>query len=238
MKVNRFIFLVVLLFSVLLEADTQTVINPYIGSKTHPSLSIDSIVLSVDETVIYLKIINKNTEGNAWFCADKAISLYELNSNREHSLIRSAGIPVCPDAHRFSYEGEILSFILFFPPLKDQTGELDLIEKCPDHCFSLKQIVLDNDLNRELKLFEEGVVLFQNNHFEAALKIFTEISRSAHKSENHYAYSMYIIPVIYWNLGDSKNARLAFSKLVDSDIPDKKYFIDKIREIPFFSEME
>lgn len=230
--------MIIVLSLMLQYLNAQVIYQPSIGSKTHASMSIDSIVLDDYATRCYLKVVNKSTEGKSWFCADKEIVLVELNSNSKYRLVNSTGIPTCPEAHQFTYYGEELSFQLVFPPISDRNGELDIMEQCPEHCFSLKGIVLDPVLNREIRLFEDGAVLFQNDKFESALRVFEELKNSRFKRENHYAYTMYILPVIYYRLGDVRLAKQAFVELKSTQLNNKEYFLNKIREIPFFRSLD
>lgn len=201
-------------------------------------MSIDSMVLSDENTHCFIKVVNENTEGSAWFCADRDIMLIELESQIKHALQESKGIPTCPDVYEFTYPGEVLLFELIFPPLIDRIGDVDIVEQCAQHCFSLKDIVLDPKLNQEVRQFEEGVLLFQNNHLDAALDIFKNLVNSSYKKEKHFAYSTYILPVLYWKMGDEKLAIQFYRTLKASSIVEKEYFLNKIHEIPFFRSLD
>lgn len=215
----------------------QVVVKPSIKSKTHPSLHIDSIYTG-NETIVYLHIVNENTEGKAWFCADKNIDLVDVETNQKYPLRKQAGIPVCPDAHAFRQYGEILYFQLYFPALDPKVVEIDIFEGCSDHCFSLKGIVLNQKLNDEIRSFEKGVELFSAGKYQDALVIFKELTEnSGFKSGNHFAYSVYILPVILHQLKEDDKAKEAYQKLVHSSIREKAYFLRKIHEIPFFNEL-
>lgn len=219
------------------QLSSQLVIQPSIESKTHPSMTIDSIVMTEMSTTCYFQIENQNTEGNAWFCADKDILLVELSTGRKHQLIKASGIPVCPDVYNFKHAGERLFFNLEFPAIEYAEGEIDIIEQCADNCFSFKNIILDVALNEEIRLFENGVSLFQQEKYREALSLFGHLKNSAYKEQNHYAYTRYIIPVIHFKLGDKKNAKSSYIELKAAVIPQKQYFLNKIHEIPFFRDL-
>ncbi len=215
----------------------QMIIQPSIKSKTHASLHIDSIFIG-EETVVYLHIVNENSEGTAWFCADKNIYMVDVQTNKKYPLRKQSGIPVCPEAHAFKKYGEMLFFRLYFPALGTQVDEVDIIEGCSDHCFSLKGIVLDQQLNVEIRMFEKGVEQFNQGNYTEALKFFEQLAQnSGFKSANHYAYTIYIIPVLYHQLKEEEKARMAYQKLLQTDIREKAYFLRKIHEIPFFNEL-
>lgn len=214
--------------------NAQRLINPVVESKTHPSLTIDSIALSNASSICYLTVTNMNTEGNAWFCADNNIDLIEITSGTKHRLQNSKGIPVCPEAHLFKESGEKLSFELHFGPLRDKNAEIDIIENCSDNCFSLKGIVLDALLNKEIRLFETGVLLYKKEKGEEALIVFEEIkNKTQYPKEKHVAYSYYILPMIYNSLENYDLARSSYQDLLKSEIKDKKYFIQKLQAEDF-----
>jgi tetratricopeptide (TPR) repeat protein len=238
MRSIRILFFILFVFLIRSEPKAQLVINPIVGSKTHASMSIDSMVLSDENTRCFIKVVNQNTEGNAWFCADEDIVLIELESKIKHELLESKGIPTCPEVHAFSHPGEVLLFELVFPSLVNRMGDVDIVEQCAQHCFSLKDIVLDPMLNQEIRLFEEGLTLFQNNRLDAALAIFEKLISSPYKEEKHFAYSTYILPVLYWKLGEEELASEYYRALKTSSIVEKDYFLKKIREIPFFKSLD
>jgi len=217
---------------------SQTIIHPSIGSKTHASLTIDSIVMDDHQTSCFLTIENQNSEGIGWFCADKNISLIENSSSVEHKLVKALGISVCPKAHMFKHKGERLQFELIFPVIKNRKGDIDIIENCSDNCFSLKDIVLNSELNREIRIFENAVKLYQEGRLQEALTSFDQLSRTIFQNENHYAYTLYILPVLYHKIGDTSKAKSAYQNLTSSDINQKAYFLAKIHEISFFRDLK
>ena len=198
---------------------------------------LDSIRLSAHQTECFLTVINESTEGTAWFCADSKIILTELDIGKRHQLLLSEGIPTCPDAYKFNYTGEKLSFKLVFPPLQNTQSEIDIIENCSNNCFSLKGIILDPLLNKEIRSFEYAVRLFNEKKLNEALPIFLGLIDSKYVNENHFAYTLYIIPVIYEKLGQQIEAKKAYHRLVDSKILNKNYFIERLQQIDFFRSL-
>ena len=180
----------------------------------------------------------KDTE-MAWFCADKNIYLKNSKGDETFMIEKSEGIPVCPDSHKFKKEGEILYFKLIFPKLPETIKGLDLIENCSDNCFSFYGIILDPVLTKEINLFEKGVALYSSEKKSEALSCFIEIIKTTKdKNSNIYAYSMYIIPLIYIELEDKVSAKKEYRNLKKSEIKDKDYFIEKLKENEFFSKLK
>jgi hypothetical protein len=215
----------------------QLIEHPVVEEKSHPTLTIVKIEKVESETVFHMAIVNMLAEGG-WFCIDKAVKVKSIETGEEIKIQRSEGLPLCPDAHRFSKIGEELSFRLYFPALPDEIIEIDLIEDCDDNCFYFKGIVLDNTLNSEIRTFEKGLSQYSNNDHDAALRSFTLVrDNSIFKNRKHYGYSIFIIPVIYHNSGDPDAARLAYKILLDTEFGNKVYFIAQLQKIDFFKNL-
>jgi tetratricopeptide (TPR) repeat protein len=214
---------------------SQTVILPVVNMKSHKTLIIEKIEFSEKQSVIYLSIENQKTEGEAWFCADKNIYIKNSQGTEMFYMTKSEGIPTCPDQYKFKKPGEILEFKLIFPPISSNIKEINIVENCTDNCFYFKGVILDADQNEDIKLFEKGVSLYSNKHSEDALKCFKELSENTKdKKSNIFGYCLYIIPLIYFEKGDTENAKKEYAKLVNSSIADKDYFIEKLGKEEFF----
>jgi len=142
-------YITILLFLALnyLNGLSQTVIKPNQSLKSPETLEISKIEMLAGKTVIYLTIENRIAGG--YFCADRNIYILDPAGNK-YNLVKATGIPVCPDTYSFKSVGEKLSFTLTFPPLKEGTGWIDIVEDCPDNCFWFYGITLDNELNKTL----------------------------------------------------------------------------------------
>lgn len=117
---------------------------------------INKIEATSKAVTFYLSVTNKIDNGN--FCADQNIFMIYPDGTRS-KLISANGIPVCPDTYKFKTTGESLDFVLTFPPLKQGTKWIDLVEDCSDNCFSFYGITLDNELNKKI----EEAFLFVDN---------------------------------------------------------------------------
>lgn len=127
---------------------SQTYTQPNIALKSHETLVISKIELTIEKTLIYLNVENQRNEGGS-FCADKKIYLLYPNGSRLN-LKRAQNIPVCPDSYKFKSVGEKLQFTLEFPPLTPGTKWIDIIEDCTSNCFWFYGVTLDNELNKRL----------------------------------------------------------------------------------------
>ena len=127
--------------------NSQTFEKPNFSLKSHETLEILKIEISPDKTVVSLSVENRIEGGN--FCADRNIYILDPDGNKLR-IIKSIGIPSCPDSYKFKSIGEKLQFTLEFPPLKRETKWIDIIEDCTSNCFWFYGVTLDNDLNTRL----------------------------------------------------------------------------------------
>jgi tetratricopeptide (TPR) repeat protein len=230
--------ILLILFNSGFFAQAQIIDLPVVNAKSHKTLVIDKIEKNPAQTVFYLSVTNEIESGDAWFCADKQIYLKESKGDRMYFMEQSQGIPNCPESHKFTKVGEILEFKLIFPPLPIDLKEIDMIENCSDNCFYFYGIVMDPATNTEIRLFEKGVAFYSSKNYTSALSCFQKITeKPADIHSNTYAYAMYIIPLIYFQSGDRTNAEKKYRLLQKSDITDKNFFIEKLKQEDFFKNL-
>lgn len=236
MKTSFFILITLLLTA---SSFSQTLILPVVAVKSHKTLTLEKIEFSGEQTIIFLSIENQKTGGEAWFCADSQIYIKDTRSSAQFFMIKSEGIPTCPETYKFKKPGEILQFRLIFPGIPATIKEIDIIENCSDNCFYFKGVILDPTQNAEIKLFEKGVMLYSQKKMEEALNCFLELRGSAKdRKSGIYGYCLYILPLIYFEMGDLENAKSGYSGLLSSDVTDKGYFIDKLSREEFFRNLK
>jgi len=140
---------ILILFSVFLPSSllSQTYIKPNYGMKSHETLELIRIEINPQGTTTYLTLENRITGG--YFCTDRRTYIIYPDGSRSR-MIKASGIPYCPELHKFYAVGEKLHFELTFPPLKEGTKWIDLVEQCGSNCYYVYGIVLDNELNRKI----------------------------------------------------------------------------------------
>ncbi|MCP3930590.1 MAG: hypothetical protein GY705_15990 [Bacteroidetes bacterium] len=217
----------------------QVIKKPIAQTKSHKTLDIWQIEITENNTIVYLSVENKRTDGEAWFCADNNISIKNANGEEEYSLIKAESIPICPDAHKFTRAGEKLNFKLLFPKLSPEISEIHLMENCEENCFYFLGIIVNEELNKMTRVFEQAVELFRNEQKELALKEFLKISNSDISINSRiFSYSMYIIPVIYYQIEQIEDAKSWYYKIKNSEMADKLSLLEKLNEIEFFTGIE
>jgi hypothetical protein len=203
---------------------SQTVDQPNFGLKSHPTLDIESVLLTNSATTLFMVIENQSLDGT--FCADK--NIFIALPNGKHLKIKSAeGIPRCPETYVFKTYGEKMLFNLTFPAIPEGTQWFDLIEDCNDACFSFNSVILDPVLNQKI---DHAYSLMESKDLENASLKFEDLL--AEFSDKKCSYT----GAIYWNLieiarqsGDDAKSKEWMEKLVKSDIPLKEKFIENLK---------
>jgi len=147
----------------------QSWLQPNYGLKSHETLFIRKIEATEGSAIFYLTVENRRNGGT--FCADKNIFMVYPDGTRI-KLLSAQGIPVCPDAYKFSSVGEKLGFTIVFPPLAKGVEWIDLIEECSDNCFHFYGIMLNNELNRNIN---DAFELAENDDPVKAMVSFIDI---------------------------------------------------------------
>jgi hypothetical protein len=209
-----------ILFSGVIASFSQSFIAPNVALKSHETLDIIKIVMSEENTRIYLKVENRISGGN--FCADKNIWLVSPDGIRT-LLISSNGIPVCPETYKFKTPGESLDFVLTFPPIKKGVESVNLIEDCQQNCFSFYGIILDNNLNKNL---DDAFTLAENDEPARALVSFTKIAEVA-GDRNPGAVALLYMNIVKLSriTGNSVKAAEWYKKMEASGLPETALYL-------------
>jgi hypothetical protein len=135
MKKITLVFLLIFLVNIIFG---QSVLNPTIISQDEYSLTIDKIELSYNSTILYCTHTAPDTyENGGWVRIEPGIILKETYGNRKYKLVKAEGVPLSPNKHNYSYEGQKLTFRLIFQKVANDISFIDLIE-CIDNrsCFN------------------------------------------------------------------------------------------------------
>ena len=202
---------------------SQTFTGPAIGLKSHQTMEVLKVDAMPERTVLRLSVENRINGGT--FCADRNIFLISPNGTRL-KLERSAGIPQCPDTHKFKKIGEVLEFTLTFPALEKGTGWIDLIEECNDNCFSVYGILLNNEFSVKI---DEALSHVNNDQVDSAIGLYQKLIKEAGTSEAGIAGSLYSDLIsLLTGKGYTANAADWYRKLAASDIPRKELYINNL----------
>jgi len=199
---------------------SQTIAKPNYALKSHETLEIKKIEIEPEATTFYLSIENRTTGG--YFCTDRDVFIIYPDKSRS-KLISSNGIPVCPDTYKFKTIGEKLDFVLRFPPLKQGTEWIDLIEDCTDNCFSFYCVILDPDLNKSI---DDAFVLIENGELDGALAAFIDIAEEIDNNNPGVEGLLYVNIITLANeTGNSAKASEWYQRMISSEAPRLQLFI-------------
>jgi tetratricopeptide (TPR) repeat protein len=229
MKNLLFFGLLFLLFSVPVMAQ-ETIVVPNFAVATHPFM-VNKVSFLKDAFVIELTIENQAPTG--YFCASKHIYIQNLQSRKKWYMTRSEDIPVCPEVYRFRWQGEKLTFKLYFPPVDSTIRYIDVIEKCKDHCFSIFGLILDRAMNEAVN---KGYDAFEHGDFSLAYQEF----KKAINENPAYPYGFLYANIIKVLLADKNygEARVWYRKLQNRNLLDKKATLEQISKEKGFAMLQ
>jgi len=205
---------------------SQEFSKPNFALKSHETLEITRVVLNDKSTIIHLIVENKRSEGGS-FCADKKIYILYPDGSRLN-ILKANNIPVCPDAYKFKNVGEKLSFSLEFPPLKQGTKWIDIIEDCSQNCFWFYGVTLDNELNARL---DDTFIKAGNGKPAENMLLFKNILDEI-DSQNPGIEGLLYINLINAAVEDADivNASVWYKRLAASHAPRKEQYIKYLNE--------
>jgi hypothetical protein len=193
---------------------SQSSSQPNIGLKSHETLEIRKVDLTPEKTIVSFMIENRRADGN--FCADKNIFIIYPDGSRS-KLVNAVGIPQCPEIYKFKNIGEKLEFTLTFPPLKQATEWIDIVEECATNCFYFYGITLNYDLNKRL---DEAFIIASKGEPGKTILLFRNILESVDKQDQGIEGSLYInIINAAVEAGDKVEAAVWYKRLLSSNAP-------------------
>lgn len=217
------IILVLILASVGYTSVSQSIVNPNYGLKTPLTAEIISVDFNEGSTVVSMTIMSDIN--NAWFCIDRNTFLVRPDGMKL-KLTGLKGLPWCPATYKFRRPGEKASFTLTFPA----TGMLQwfsIVEECVGGCLSVRGIVTDQALNSKL---DEAYSLSDRGDDAAAYRMLTEIINEIDSLNLGIEGSVYssLILIDHRN-GRPEAARKWYDRMMTSDTPDLKLYMETIR---------
>jgi len=223
--VKYFIFLLLGVHIIPRHINSQVYNRPNFAFSSHETLELESIEIDDHQTRVYLSILNRRLSGT--FCADTNTYIHHSLGTEEYKLVQSVGIPDCPDVYKFTSIGEKLNFILIFPPLSKDLKYIDIIEDCDDACFSLKYVLLDQELNG---IINRGLQLYERGNPDESLKVFEDLMAAGNDNLSPVFGTVYLyMMTINYELGRTEEVRNLFDELQQSSIINKDEIIETAR---------
>ncbi len=220
-----FLFLLLPVHLLLQSANSQVYNRPNFAFSSHETLELESIEIDDNQTRVYLSILNRRLSGT--FCVNTNTYIRNSLGAERYKLVQSVGIPDCPDVYKFTSIGEKLNFILIFPPVSEDMKYIDIIEDCDDACFSLKYVLLDQELN---SIINRGFQLYETGNPTESLKVFEDLIAARNDNLSPVFGTIYLyMMTINGELGRTEEVRSLFDELQQSSIINKDEIIEKTR---------
>lgn len=210
-------------FCIMVKAVPQVYERPATGIRTHETMEILKAEVTPSKTVLYLCIENRREGGE--FCAARDIYISGPDGSRLN-IVSATGIPRCPEVYRFKKTGEKLYFSLEFPPLKNGTGWINLVENCNDYCFRIYGILLDNGFSRKI---DEALSMAERGESDSAITLYKDLIRSSEKRHEGIIGSLYAdLITLLVNKGYTAQASEYYKQIIASSFPEKQLYIDNL----------
>ena len=98
-------------FTALNSVFSQTIYQPSINRQDQSRFSIDKIENTDNNTIVNFTYISSEDYVNGgWVMINPNIIIKETSGERKYKLIKSEGMPLSPNKHSFSFNGEKLMF--------------------------------------------------------------------------------------------------------------------------------
>ena len=206
-----------------LTTSAQNVLSPNYGLKSPLTAEIVSVDFNDDATVVWMTIMSDIN--NAFFCIDRNTFLVRPDGMRL-KMTGLKGLPFCPATYKFKRPGEKAAFSLTFPA----TGMLpwfSIIEDCVGGCLSFRGIVTDEALNTQLN---EAYSLSAAGNSMAAYRIYEDIINKTDSLNLGIEGSVYTALILLdRNMGRPESARKWYTRMVISDTPDLKLYLENLK---------
>ena len=107
----------------------QTYLNPPFEGKSTAMVDITKIEFTKKYTIVYMSCTTPEEFSlGGWACITRSTYILDVNSKKKHKLIRSKGIPYCPNKYKFSGSYQTINFKLYFPKINYDVRHIHIIE--------------------------------------------------------------------------------------------------------------
>jgi len=221
------LFIVSLILSAGLSA--QVISKPNFALATHP-IVVDNVNFSDSLITITLTIQNKIKGGE--FCANEIMYLLELKNKSKAYMLKSEGIPTCPETHTFEAPGEKLTFQLEFTAFDEIPKYINIVEDCDDNCFSIYGVIIDKKMNEDIN---QAFGYFKSGNLDFALASF----RTAARENPGYPFAFLYgnIIEVYAMQENYEKASQWYKFLKASKFVDKENVMEQISRKEFYDQL-
>lgn len=130
------LILTLICFTTLNSVFSQTIYQPLINRQDQSRFTIDKIENTDKNTIVNFTYTSSDDYVNGgWVMINPNIIIKETSGERKFKLIKSEGMPLSPNKHSFSFNGEKLRFKLYFPKIDNKIKSIDIIESENNEAF-------------------------------------------------------------------------------------------------------
>jgi len=159
------------------KAQTKVINNPLFIRRDVSYLDIVKIENEKTNTTIYFKYkAPKTYASGGWVCIKNTIFIRDKQTNKRYRLNHTNNIPLCPNKHRFDYQGQILEFSLVFDAIPASATTIDIIEsETTNNDFNFYGVSLTKSYEKSstVKLNPKkhiSIITLKPNHIESGRK--------------------------------------------------------------------
>ncbi|MGB0984712.1 MAG: hypothetical protein ACPG19_11755 [Saprospiraceae bacterium] len=125
----RFLFLFIFIIFSVPCAIGQSYQSPPFEGKSTAMVDITKIEITNKYTIVYMSCTTpEEFSFGGWACITRTAYILDVASNKRLKLIRSKGIPYCPNKYKFSGSHQTIKFKLYFPKINYDVRHIHIIE--------------------------------------------------------------------------------------------------------------
>lgn len=134
--------LITLIFVFAISLTAQTYINPPFEEAKTPAVDIKKVEITKNYTIVTFVCTAPETfVYGGWACASPDMYIEDIDRKKKYYIQKAKGIPMCPDKHTFTKPGESIRFQLYFPKLRHDVRNINIVEHA-ENGFTFYKIYL------------------------------------------------------------------------------------------------
>lgn len=198
---------------------------PNYAFKSHPTMVLERVDRFEEETILHFSLENRKLFSS--FCVNKKTYLEDIRDSNRYYLVKTEGIPNCPEQYNFSSVGEKIYFRLYFPPIPADIQYINVIEDCSDACFSFSYVLLDEELN---SILNQAFRQVERGDTEEAIDLFTAILEEDDGQSPVYGNVIMYLIDLYQQSGNLVKENEFSARLENSSYPHKEEIKEALQD--------
>jgi hypothetical protein len=126
MKTLGILFTIILLS---LNLTAQTYMQPPFTGQSTSAVQIGKVQITKTHTIVHMSCTAPDEfVYGGWACFTNSAFLEDVKTKKKYKLIKSRGIPKCPNQFNFSKPGQTIRFKLYFERVRHNVRNIHIIE--------------------------------------------------------------------------------------------------------------